>query len=63
MKTRRSAPANVLQSADPDRRVATGDIEIKSVTPGDYVLRVAVKLDERVIGQATRVIRVLRPGA
>ena len=58
-----SAPANVLLSADPDRRVATGDIELKSVTPGDYVLRLVVKLDERVIGQATRVIRVLRPGA
>ena len=58
-----SAPANVLLSADPDRRVATGDIELKSVTPGDYVLRLVVKLDERVIGQTTRVIRVLRPGA
>jgi hypothetical protein len=54
-----SAPANVLQSTDPDRRVATGDLEIKSVTPGDYVLRLVVKLDERVIGQATRVIRIV----
>jgi hypothetical protein len=58
-----SAPANVLMSADPDRRVATGDIAVKAVAPGDYVLRLVVKLDERVIGQATRVIRIVRPGA
>jgi hypothetical protein len=53
----------VLKSADPDRRVATGDIAVKAVAPGDYVLRLVVKLDERVIGQATRVIRIVRPGA
>jgi VWFA-related protein len=58
-----SAPANVLLTADPVRRVATGDLEIKSVTPGDYVLRLVVKHDDRKIGQATRVIRILRPGA
>jgi VWFA-related protein len=58
-----AAPANVLMSADPDRRVVTGDIAINAVAPGDYVLRVVVKLDERVIGQATRVIRIVRPGA
>jgi VWFA-related protein len=56
-----SGTANVLMSSDADRLVATGEIPLAAVTPGDYVLRAIVKLDGRVIGQATRTIRIFRP--
>ncbi|MGE5836359.1 MAG: VWA domain-containing protein [Acidobacteriota bacterium] len=58
-----SGAANVLMSSDPDRLVATGEIPLAGVAPGDYVLRGIVKLDGRVAGQATRTIRVLRAGS
>lgn len=58
-----SGTANVLMSSDADRLVATGEIPLAAVTPGDYVLRAIVKLDGRVIGQATRTIRIFRPGS
>jgi hypothetical protein len=58
-----SGTANVLLSNDADRRVATGDVAINTITPGDYVLRVVVKLDDRVLGQVSRTIRVVKgPG-
>ncbi len=57
-----SAPANVLMSADPDRRVVTGDIAIKTLAPGDYILRAVVQFDGRAIGQVARTIRIFRPG-
>jgi VWFA-related protein len=55
-----STAVNVLMSSDADRRVATGDIAINAVTPGDYVLRVVVRIDGRVVGQAARTIRILK---
>ena len=58
-----SSEANVLMSTDQDRRVATGDIAINTVAPGDYVLRAIVKLDGRAIGQAVRTIRIVRLGS
>lgn len=58
-----SGTANVLMSSDADRLVATGEIPLAAVAPGDYVLRAIVKLDGRVVGQAARTIRVLRPGS
>jgi VWFA-related protein len=58
-----SSSLTVLNTADPDRRVATGDIPISTVTPGDYVLRAVVKLDGRPIGQAVRTIRIVRAGS
>jgi VWFA-related protein len=58
-----SSEANILMSADPDRRVVTGDLAIATVAPGDYILRAVVKLDGRAIGQAVRTIRIVRPGS
>jgi VWFA-related protein len=54
-----SGTANILMSNDADRRVATGDVPIAGVAPGDYVIRAVVKLDGRVVGQAMRTIRIL----
>ena len=58
-----TSQVNILMTADPDRRVATGDIAINSVAPGDYVLRIVVRLDGRAIGQAVRTVRIVRPGS
>lgn len=58
-----SAALNVLGTADADRKVATGDIPISTVTPGDYVLRAVVKLDGKAVGQTVRTIRIVKPGS
>ena len=58
-----SGTANILMSTDADRRVATGDVPIAGVAPGDYVMRAVVRLDGRVVGQATRTIRIIRAGS
>ena len=58
-----SAALNVLGTADADRKVATGDIPIGTVTPGDYVLRAVVKLDGKAVGQTVRTIRIVKPGS
>jgi hypothetical protein len=67
MKTSRSFPASAFRFLVFAFCLLPCDFFLAAQQPqfraGTDLVAIVVKLDERVIGQATRVIRVLRPGA
>lgn len=52
-----SAPATLLVSAEPDRRVATGSIPIDKLPAGDFVVRAILSVNGGVVGRVSRTLR------
>lgn len=56
------APARLVETDDPERRIAVGALPIGGLLPGDYLVRVVITNDGRPIGRATRTLRKVIAG-
>ena len=54
---RASGDGHVQASSNPTRFLATGDLPLDAIPPGDYLLRVIVLLDGKALGQASTTVR------
>jgi hypothetical protein len=56
-----SAAGSVRTTADPARRAALGVVELAPLSPGDYLIRAIITLNDKEIGRVTRTLRKVSP--